>query len=259
MKQNNLLALFDRCQRIDIEHPGMIKSNDGSIVRFVRPGGGMNFVSYSQLQPAELDAAIQAQVDFFKPLDQPFEWHVYEHDTPPELSERLQAHGFAIDEPSPIMLLDIREAPALHPVLTETVTADVRHIANRNGLETVIGVMEKVYGGDFAWMRKRMGDHLDIPGFLSIYVAYADDEPGCAGWTYFYPNGHFAGLWGGSTVPDLRNRGLYTALLATRAQEALQRGYQFLYLDASEMSRPIVKKYGFQMLTTTTAYEYEGK
>lgn len=45
------------------------------------------------------------------------------------------------------MLLDIREAPALHPRLTETVTADVRHIANRNGLETVIGVMEKVYGG----------------------------------------------------------------------------------------------------------------
>jgi len=65
----------------------------------------------------------------------------------------------------------------------------------------------------------------------------------------FHPRSSFASLWGGSTVPERRRRGLYTALLAVRAQEARRRGYRFLTIDASPMSRPICEKHGFQFLT----------
>jgi GNAT superfamily N-acetyltransferase len=115
-----------------------------------------------------------------------------------------------------------------------------------------------VWGANFGWMRQRMGDHMAIPGYLSIFVAYVDQRPACAGWTYFHPNSQFAGLWGGSTLPEYRKRGLYTAVLAARVQEAIQRGYRYLTIEAGPMSRPIVATHGFQLLTMTASYGWKG-
>jgi GNAT superfamily N-acetyltransferase len=80
-------------------------------------------------------------------------------------------------------------------------------------------------------------------------VAYVDERPACAGWIYFHANGRFADLWGGSTVPEERGRGLYTAVLNARLKEAAERGYRFVTTDASPMSRPILAKHGFRLLT----------
>lgn len=64
----------------------------------------------------------------------------------------------------------------------------------------------------------------------------------------------FAGLWGGSTLPAWRGRGIYRALVAQRARLACARGARYLQVDASDDSRPILLKLGFQSVTTTTPY-----
>jgi predicted acetyltransferase len=74
---------------------------------------------------------------------------------------------------------------------------------------------------------------------------------------YYHPHSQFADLWGGSTLPNCRGRGLYTAVLAARVQEAVQRGYRFLTIDASPMSRPIVARHGFRLLTYAHACEWK--
>ena len=99
---------------------------------------------------------------------------------------------------------------------------------------------------------------MGIPGYLSVYVAYVDETPACAGWIYF-EKGHFAGLWGGSTLEAYRGQGLYTALLAARVREARARGVPYLTIDAGEMSRPIVARHGFQTITTATACKWQGR
>jgi len=99
------------------------------------------------------------------------------------------------------------------------------------------------------WVPERLGGDMARPGYLSVYVAYVDDRPACAGWIYFHANGQFADLWGGSTVPGQRGRGLYTAVLHARLKEAADRGYRFVTTDASPMSRPILAKHGCQLLT----------
>jgi hypothetical protein len=43
-------------------------------------------------------------------------------------------------------------------------------------------------------------------------------------------------------------------VVAVRAQEAIGRGYRFLTVDASDMSRPILLKRGFELLTYTYPY-----
>jgi len=64
----------------------------------------------------------------------------------------------------------------------------------------------------------------------------------------------FAGVWGGSTLPDYRGRGIYRALVAARAASAIERGVRFIHSDCTDMSRPILERSGLRAVTTTTPY-----
>lgn len=97
MDIQEILALFDQQQRIDIEYPGMRKEVLPQVVRFVRAAPGMSFILYSRLDEAHVDVVIQAQIAYFSQRDQPFEWKVYDHDRPPDLKDRLVAYGFEPD------------------------------------------------------------------------------------------------------------------------------------------------------------------
>jgi hypothetical protein len=166
--------------------------------------------------------------------------------------ERLQAHGFELEDPDAVMCLDLETAPVS---LLKPVQADVRAITRRDQLEEVIAVESQVWGRDFSWIRTRLGDHLEIPGCINIYVAYAGGIPACTAWVYFHARSPFADLWGGSTtgIPGSR---FNTALLAARVQEAVRRGVRYLTIDASPMSRPIVAKHGFELLTYAHGCEW---
>jgi hypothetical protein len=255
MNTVDLLALFDKEQRIEIEFPGVQKAAFPHLVRFVRPAPGMNYVLYSRLDEVDIDAAIQEQIAFFSQMDQPFSWHVYDHDTPPDLKDHLIRHGFIDDDdPDAVMVLDVQEAS---PVLLEPVGDNIRRIVQRDQLDDVTRIEEQVWGGNFAWLKGRLGPHLELPGYLSVYVAYQEQQPACSGWVYFHPNSQFAGLFGGATVSEHRKLGLYTAVLAVRVQEAIRRGYRFLTTGASPMSRPILAKHGFRLLTHAYAYDWK--
>ena len=54
----------------------------------------------------------------------------------------------------------------------------------------------------------------------------------------------FAGIWGGSTLPDFRGRGIYRALVAARARSAVARGIRYIHSDCTDMSRPILERSG---------------
>jgi hypothetical protein len=250
-----ILALYDQQQRRGLEIPGTERQVVGAVVRILRPAPGMNFIPYSRLTAENADAVIAEQVRFLRQLGQPFEWRVYPHDTPTDLVQRLEAHGFVAEGWEPLLVLDVEAAPE---ALLRPVTADVRQLTRREQLEDVIRVEAQVWGGNFGWMRQRMGDHLAVPGYLSVYVAYVDGAPASAAWTYFNPLSQFAGLFGGSTLAALRGRGLYTALLAVRVQEAQRRGVRFLLIEPTAMSRPIVSKHGFVLLTQSNSCEWRG-
>jgi hypothetical protein len=253
MDIHDILALYDRQQRIDIEYPGMRKDVSPHIVRFVRPAPGMSTIQYSRLNEANADAVIQDQINYFTSIDQPFSWKVYDHDTPADLKDRLTAHGFKPDELEGVMVLDLNDVPAS---LLVPIRADVRPLTRSEQLVDVIRIEEQVWGSDFNWIAEQLGENLAIPHYLRVYVAYVDDQPACAGWTYFHPHGQFADLWGGSTVAEYRQRGLYTAILAIRVQEAQRRGYRFLTVDTSPMSRPIVAQHGFRWLTHAQDFDW---
>ncbi len=245
MDNESLLALYDRLMRLEVEYPEMQRERLPGLVRHTRPAPGRSFVLYSQLDEAGADAAIEEQIAYYRQRGLTFEWKVYDHDSPPDLLQRLQQRGAEVDEPEAILALDLQHTPA---ELLLPPGADVRPIATRQGLADVIAVEQQVWGGEFDWIYERLGGHLEIPGYVNVYVAYAEGQPACTAWVYFNPNGVFADLWGGSTLPAYRQRGLYMALLRVRVQAARQRGYRYLTVDAGPMSRPILERHGFRLL-----------
>jgi GNAT superfamily N-acetyltransferase len=253
------LPAFDRETRIELNQPGTRKEVgrglDGQVqwVRFARVAPERTTILYHRLGPAEADAAIEAQIADITRQGLHCDWKTFAHDQPADLPQRLLARGWVPDDPDAIMALDLEAAP---PALLAPVMADVRPITTRAGLDDVIRVLTVVWGTNFEWVTRRLGDHLEIPGYLNVYAAYVDGTPASAAWIYFLPASQFASLWAGSTVAEMRGRGLYSALLATRVQAARTRGYRYLTVDAGEMSRPIVARHGFEQLTATTSYEW---
>ena len=253
MNKNSLLLKYDKDLRMRIMYPEARREITGDVVRFIRQAPGMNFVSFTFASEANLASVIDSELEYFLPMAQPFTWKVYDHDQLPSLTNQLAARGFAGDnDPAAVMVCDLKDAPALKPV-----SADIRRITSREGLKDVIYVLDNVYGGHNVWVYNRLGLHLQIPGYLSVYASYVDDQPVSIAWTYF-PRGHFATLFGGTTLAEYRNRGLYTSLFHVRLEEIRERVYPFAVVETGPMSKPIVAKHGFKHLTTVYDYEWQG-
>ena len=257
MNTKNLLTTYDKDLRMRMMYPEARREITGDVVRFIRKAPGMNFVAFTFANERNLDHVIDRELEYFAPMEQPFTWKVYDHDLLPSLKEKLTSRNFVEDDYGDVMVLDVNNTPA-H--LLQPVKADIRRVTDLEGLKDIIHVLDTVWGGHNTWVNDRLGMHLKIPGYLSVYVAYVDAgkvrQPASIAWTYF-PQGHFATLFAGSTISEYRNRGLYTSLLSVRLQEIRERGYPFAVVEAGAMSKPIVEKHGFQQLTT--AYDYEWK
>jgi hypothetical protein len=255
MMRHNILVRYDKDLRLHVMYPEARREVTGDVVRFVRQAPGMNFVSFTLANESKLDQVIDRELEYFIPMEQLFTWKVYDHDLLPGLKDKLISRSFVEeDEPADVMVLDIHSAPA---DLFQPVKADIRRVTDRDGLKDIVHVLDTVYGGSSNWVYDRLGLHLQVPGYLSAYVAYVDDEPASIAWTYF-PKGHFATLFAGTTVSAHRKKGLYTNLLSVRLKEICARGYPFAVVETGDMSRPIVAKHGFQHLTTVWDYQWQG-
>lgn len=248
MTRDDILALFD-VERRETEIPGFRLEATPNLVRDLSLDPAhpdSNWINWSRHTASEIDAAIEAEVAYFSALRRRFEWKVYDHDQPPDLRDRLAAHGFEVGEVEAFMVLDTLAAPAVwfaplaHDVRRLT---DPDHLADYAAVEHV--VWEKTHMADFAnVMRTR-------PDIMGLYVAYVDGRPAACARASFSPGSPFCGLWGGATLPEFRNRGLYMALVGARVQEAARRGARFVTIDAAPTSRPILEKRGFQHLANT--------
>jgi GNAT superfamily N-acetyltransferase len=115
----------------------------------------------------------------------------------------------------------------------------------------------EVWSEDRSWLAVGLGAELAAdPTSITIMVAEVEDSVVSAGWVRYTRGTDFASLWGGSTLPRFRRRGVYRALVAARARLAVARGYQYLQVDASDNSRPILERLGFVALTVTVPYMF---
>lgn len=249
MDKSEILGLYDQYERIQVLYTDSRREATPQVVRHIGQYSPDSWITYAWVTDESLDAVMDEQIAYFERIGHNFEWKTYDHDQPANLRQRLAARGFEVGEREALLAIEIAAAPA---ALLQPVTLDVRRITDVNRLADVIQIENAVWGEDESLSVVRLRRDLqDNPNLLSVYVAYVDEVPASCAWLYYSPGSPFAGLWGGSTRAEYRARGLYTALLAARVQEAQARGVRFLNVDASPMSQPILEKHGFQRLTYT--------
>lgn len=246
MSPREILALFDE-ERRTLPLSGYQHESTAQIVRSLPPEPGWGWIDWSSHSGGEIDRAIENEIEYFGALGCSFEWKVYDHDQPADLRSRLAARGFQIGPVEAFLVRPVRE---LSPLVNRT--ADVRRMNTAEQLEDYLAVEKVTWPADANMARiETRRRFLEHPDESSYYVAYADGKPLACSRITFRVGSKFAGLFGGATIEGYRGRGLYTALVAARAEEALKRGVEFLTVDAWPTSRPILERRGFQCLSQT--------
>ncbi len=217
------------------------------------------FVTYRDLGGAtgeELDALVEATVAHYRDETDvaSFEWKTRGHDLPADLGERLEAHGLV---PEPRETVMVGEAALLAVDVPLDPAVVVRRIEPGPGAEADVARMleaqESVFGtGRGPSLASSLAEVTS--GASEFWLAEVDGHVVCAGRLTPVEGTDFAGIWGGSTLPDFRGRGIYRALVAARARAALARGIRLIHSDCTDMSRPILERSGLVAVTTTTPY-----
>jgi GNAT superfamily N-acetyltransferase len=246
-----LLAAYDAQvrRRPARDHPGDAVEQAGGVVRVIS-AAGWSGVTYADLGDRDAGAAIAAQIGRFRGR---WEWKHYDHDRPADLAERLLAAGFEPEQPETLMVADLErvalEAPAPPGI-------DVRPVG-AGGIADLVAVHDAVFGGDHAGLGEAVRAGL-ARGTVVPVVAYDGAAAVGAGRLELHPGTDFAGLWGDSTLPGHRGRGIFRALVARRAAIAREHGHRYLQADALETSRPLFERLGFVALARTTPYVWPG-
>jgi predicted acetyltransferase len=82
-----------------------------------------------------------------------------------------------------------------------------------------------------------------------MYLALVDGRPVASGSMIACS---FAGfLSGAATLPEARGRGAFRALVRARWEDAVRRGTPALVVGAGAMSRPILERIGFRVVSET--------
>ena len=250
MNKAKVMAEYNQFERRSFNPDFGKKETNGGTIRCVTDDDYGSYISYYDFPLSEAKKQITEQLTYFAEKKVNFEWKVYSTDSPQLLDEQLQQHGFIAQEPESFMVLDLsthKKESAEYSLCTE--------VTDEKGIQDAIKVQEQVWDNELTHLfhsllkQKKMA-----PESVTIYVIYDDQKPIASAWITYNENSPFAGIWGGSTIEDYRGQGFYSMLLKKRIQDAKQRGIQYLTIDASNMSKPIVTKQGFKTIATTTAY-----
>jgi ribosomal protein S18 acetylase RimI-like enzyme len=261
----DLLAVFDLQVRRDTTppQPGWLVERAGQVIRVLSSTTDHGcYVEWSDLDESTADAAIAETVARYRDLGhRRFEWKTYGYDGPADLPERLVRAGFVAEEVESLVLGPVDEVvtSCAGAELPGEVSVRVVSRADDPAFAGISDLHSAVWGEDSEhWVDALRDEVLAVPDSISVLVAEviqgAETQVVCAAWVRFQTGTGFASLWGGSTLPAWRHRGIYRTLVGQRAVLAAERGYRYLRVDASPDSRPILERLGLRVLTTTTPY-----
>ncbi|MFD0548571.1 GNAT family N-acetyltransferase [Streptomyces rectiviolaceus] len=261
MDHEAVLARYDRQIRRDAQtdSPGARVERAGAVVRQIGAEHDWNGVHWADVDASTADAVIAEQVRYYTSAGREFEWKLHSHDRPADLADRLRAAGFVPEPPETVMVAEVAGLPT-EPQLPEGVR--LFPVTDAAGVRLMADAHDVAFGADGSGLGERLAKRVltqltETPDTIVAVVAMAGDVPVSSARMELCPGTDFAGLWGGGTAPRWRGKGIYRALVAHRARIAADRGYRYLQVDASDDSRPILRRLGFVQLSVTTPYVYQ--
>ncbi len=214
-----------------------------------------NCIVGADLSPEEADGVILESLERFRARGAPGSWHVGPSMRPPDLGERLMAHGFDYGGDDIGMAVDLsalREAPRVPENFLVGRVRDERDLAAWT--RTLAGgfgegPVEAEWVGE---MYRRVGLGDDAP--WRHYLGRLGGEPVAT--STLFPGAGVAGIYFVSTAEHARRRGIGAAVTLAALRDARGMGCRVGVLGSSEMGYPVYHRLGFREYCRIGLYEY---
>ena len=256
MKSSALLALYDDTMRRDARVAGCTREKTAQTSRYSTASGSLRYVMWHRLLSSDTDRCIIEEISAATGNVQALMWKVYSHDTPINLSENLLAHGFTDHDPYTLMVAPV--ARVLAELGAPPSHICVRQLREANELDAYQEIWDSVW--PTAPNARYVNDYRRVaanrePGVVFFAGFSVAKEPISSGYVFHAPGSPFALLCGGATKAAWRNQHAYSSMLIARAKCALERGADYLAVEASPASQPILERLSFERLSTLFFYE----
>jgi hypothetical protein len=212
-----------------------------------------NCVVFADLSREEADGEIEASQDRMQAQGVPGSWHVGPSMRPPDLGERLVAHGFEYGGDDIGMAVDLSGLPEDMPTPEGFVIERVRDEAGLAawvealGLGFGEGLIEAEWAGE---MYRRLG----FEGPWRHYVGMLDGDPVATATSYFAAG--VAGIYFVCAVERARRRGIGAAITLAALRGARDLGHKVGVLGSSEMGYPVYRRLCFEEYCRIGLYDW---
>src|SRR5690554_2311610 len=168
MNKRDLIALYNKELRKEIQIQGFIREQTEHVVRYISQFEEKSYILFSNVTEENGRDIIKRELAYFHELKKDFEWKVYSFDKPSNLKEMLKQEGFTIDERETLMVLKLEEH---HPLLSNAQLHNVKEIVDKEGIQQIIELENAVWNeshdelGERQWRDKQSDpDHLYLYG-----------------------------------------------------------------------------------------------
>jgi hypothetical protein len=257
MTPPDLLALYDDVMRRNTIVAGYDREQTPFLSRFTTRTGTRRMIIWHHLSSVNAAQAIDAEWESTQGNAAELMWKLYDHDAAhDEIRDALLARGYREKDHSTLMTIGVSDLLTSLPPPPQSIA--VRQLTTPESLDAYQDIWDEV------WPDEPNASYVDDyrvllrendPGIVLFAGFTENDMPVTTGYLFHHPGTPFALLCGGTTKTKWRGQRAYTSTLIARANAAKTRGVEYLAVEASPESEPILKRLGFVELSRLAFYE----
>lgn len=224
---------------------------------YTRPGeeNGVFLSSFDTKDAANVDAKIDEMLDFYRSHHTSFIWTTGPSTSPGNLAAMLEAREFVQLATTTGMAADLHTLNEQIQVNAELVITEA---ADLDALKILCAVEKQGFGSSEERAQRYYETYANA-GFGAAmpwhhYVGWLYDIP-VASASLLYHEG-VAGIYGISTIPAARRKGVAATLTLHTLREARKAGYRVAILSPTDMSEALYRRIGFQSFCTLLHHEW---
>jgi len=216
-----------------IRKPGITIVNSGL------PDDTFNYVLDADFSGTDANRFITEITEYFQHQKLPFSWWISPDDHPTNLANLLEERGYVNAENNIGMYLNL-DTWEPEPDLKNLKIISAKNKTTLNDFALVLTNDEASFKKYFSWIASVLAD--DDP--LEFYVGYVDDQPVVRGVSCYF--GQVVGISWLSTTPKERKKGYASAILNYQLQQAKERGYHIVVLQAASEAQSFYVNIGYE-------------